>query len=106
MITVMTITADEQIDAVAVAAGITRKQARAAMDAVAGVVVAGLADDRIALRGLGIFSIQHRRRRNVTNPATGVPMEIPARDVIVFKPSKELRTRVEALRAPGGASRS
>lgn len=94
------ITTDDQIDAVAMAAGITRRQARKAMDAVSAVVIAGLtSDDRIVIQGLGTFAMHHRRLTRVRNPQTGHMMEVPARDAIAFRPAKQLRQRVEDLRA-------
>ena len=96
MIIAMTITRDEQVRAVAAAAGITAQQARFALDAVAGVVTAGLEDhDHVTIQGLGRFVVQHRGPRRVRNPATGMIMDLPATVAVRFKPSAYLRERVE-----------
>ncbi len=50
--------------------------------------------DSIELRGFGSFRIQDRPARNVRNPSTGETMRIEARKVPVFKPSKDLKDRI------------
>jgi DNA-binding protein HU-beta len=77
---IIAMTRKDQIDAVANVAGITREQARSALDAVAAVVRAGLEqeDERVSIVGLGAFSLRHRSPRLVRNPRTGVMMDLPA----------------------------
>lgn len=95
MIIGVAITKDNQIQAVAKAAGITARQARDAIDAVAAVVTVGLVEDgRVTLHGLGLFTTQRRAPRRVTNPATGVMMDLPSKTVVKFKPSSYVRDRV------------
>src|SRR3984893_2193131 len=48
----------------------------------------------IEVRGFGTFKIRHRKTRMARNPRTGAPVEVSARPVPVFKPSKELRALV------------
>lgn len=48
----------------------------------------------IEVRGFGTFKIRHRKPRMARNPRTGEPVEVVARPVPVFKPSKELRSLV------------
>ena len=48
----------------------------------------------IEVRGFGTFKIRHRKTRMARNPRTGSPVEVSARPVPVFKPSKELRAMV------------
>lgn len=94
MITGMT--KDDQIRIVSAQAGVTAAQARAAIESVVGVVIAGLVrDERVSLHGLGTFEVRRRSPRRVRNPASGVMMEVPAKMVVRFKPSVELRSRVE-----------
>lgn len=42
----------------------------------------------VVLPGLGRFSMKHRAPRTGRNPATGLPVEIPAKRVLSFKPTK------------------
>jgi integration host factor subunit beta len=51
----------------------------------------------IEVRGFGTFKIRQRRTRMARNPRTGTPVEVSARPVPVFKPSKELRALVATL---------
>ena len=48
----------------------------------------------IEVRGFGTFKIRQRKTRMARNPRTGAPVEVSARPVPVFKPSKELRAMV------------
>jgi integration host factor subunit beta len=48
----------------------------------------------IEVRGFGTFKIRKRKTRMARNPRTGEPVEVAARPVPVFKPSKELRALV------------
>ena len=51
----------------------------------------------IEVRGFGTFKIRQRKTRMARNPRTGEPVEVSARPVPVFKPSKELRQMVAEL---------
>jgi len=55
--------------------------------------------DRIELRGFGTFKVRHRKARTARNPRTGEPVAVPPRAVPSFKPSRDLRRRVD--RGPG-----
>ena len=50
--------------------------------------------ENIEVRGFGTFKIRKRKTRMARNPRTGDPVEVAARPVPVFKPSKELRALV------------
>src|ERR671928_250996 len=54
----------------------------------------------IEVRGFGTFKIRQRKTRMARNPRTGAPVEVAARPVPVFKPSKELRAMVAELEGP------
>jgi integration host factor subunit beta len=53
--------------------------------------------ENIEVRGFGTFKIRNRKTRMARNPRTGSPVEVSARPVPVFKPSKELRALVAGL---------
>jgi integration host factor subunit beta len=53
--------------------------------------------ENIEVRGFGTFKIRRRKTRMARNPRTGAPVEVSARPVPVFKPSKELRALVAAV---------
>lgn len=58
------------------------------------------AGDRIEVRGFGSFSLHHRPPRVGRNPKTGASVHVPDKHVPHFKPGKELRERVDVVRAP------
>lgn len=55
--------------------------------------------NNIEVRGFGTFKIRQRKTRMARNPRTGSPVEVSARPVPVFKPSKELRAMVAGVDA-------
>ncbi|WP_029552162.1 HU family DNA-binding protein [Thermocrinis jamiesonii] len=86
----------ELVSAIAKGAGITKKQADAALKAaVAAISDALKKGERVAIPGFGIFSVRQRASRKGRNPRTGAVIEIPARKVVVFKPAKDLREGVK-----------
>ena len=51
--------------------------------------------DHIEIRGFGTFKVRHRKARTARNPRTGEQVEVPPRVAPVFKPSRQLRSRVD-----------
>ncbi len=56
------------------------------------------AGGRIEIRGFGAFSLHHRPPRRGRNPKTGESMNLPAKVAVHFKPSKEMKSQVNASR--------
>ena len=54
--------------------------------------------ERIEIRGFGSFNLHHRPPRIARNPKTGEAINLPAKVAIHFKPGKEMRDRVNAVR--------
>ena len=74
---------------------ISKKDCARVVDAFLDAVKDALRDQKnIEIRGFGTFKIRRRKTRMARNPRTGEPVEVAARPVPVFKPSKELRTVV------------
>jgi integration host factor subunit beta len=65
-------------------------------DAVIGALKGG---DKIEIRGFGSFRTRQRNSRIGRNPKTGERVEVPAKKVPYFKPSKELRDLVNPQEA-------
>ena len=59
-----------------------------------GIIGALQNGDKIEIRGFGSFRIRQRKPRIGRNPKTGTKVEVPAKKVPYFKPSKELRDLV------------
>lgn len=75
--------------------GITKKDCALVVDGFINAVKQALIDQRnIELRGFGTFKVRHRKARMARNPRTGEPVEVPARPVPVFKPSRTFRDKV------------
>ena len=52
---------------------------------------------RIEIRGFGSFSLHKRNPRTGRNPKTGESVELGTKYIAHFKPSKEMRERVESV---------
>jgi integration host factor subunit beta len=74
---------------------ISKKDCARVVDAFLDAVKEVLSEqNNIEIRGFGTFKIRRRKTRMARNPRTGDPVEVAARPVPVFKPSKELRAKV------------
>jgi nucleoid DNA-binding protein len=51
-----------------------------------------LAGDRARIVGFGVMEIVERRSRRGRNPGTGATIDLPARRVIVFRPSRAIKS--------------
>ena len=85
----------ELIKKVAADAGLTQKQAAAAVDSgIAAVVDAVAAGEKVSLIGFGTFEKKHRGARVGRNPATGEAMKFAASNTPVFKAGKAFKDKV------------
>lgn len=83
------------INKIAESAKITKAQATDALNAVLDSVEGELkAGGKVTLIGFGTFSISRRDARSGRNPQTGATISIEARNVVKFKPGKELADAV------------
>jgi len=55
--------------------------------------------EKIEIRGFGSFRTRQRRGRVGRNPKTGAKVEVPAKKIPFFKPSKELKDFVNSAEA-------
>ena len=84
------------INFVAEDTGASKKDARTIINAVIAGVTEGLTTDRkVTLVGFGTFTSVDRAARTARNPKTGEPIEVPAKVVPKFKPSKNLKAVVD-----------
>ena len=80
-------------------AGITKKEAVAAFDALIRYVSESCQqNDRCAIPGLGTFHVTQRAAREGTNPRTKEKLTIPASTNVKFKAGKDLRDEVARAR--------
>ena len=74
---------------------LTRRDGEVIVDTLFESVIGALkSGDKIEIRGFGSFRTRQRNARVGRNPKTGDRVEVPAKRVPFFKPSKELRDNV------------
>ncbi len=79
----------------AIGPGVTKKDCALVVDGFLAAVKQALAQgENIEIRGFGTFKVRERKTRMARNPRTGDAVKVPSRSVPVFKPSKQLRTKV------------
>jgi DNA-binding protein HU-beta len=85
----------ELIDAIASEAGLSKADAKKALDGFVAATASALkAGDRISLVGFGSFSVSNRAARTGRNPQTGKEISIAAKNVVRFKAGAELSGKV------------
>ncbi len=83
------------IEAMASDSGISKAAAGKALDSMMANVKGALKKgDKLSLVGFGSFSVAKRAARLGRNPQTGATIDIPARNVVKFKPGSELKNSV------------
>ena len=87
----------ELVAKVAENAGLTKKDAEKAINAVFSSIEKALVDgDKVQMIGFGIFEVKERAARKGRNPQTGNEIDIPASKNPVFKAGKALKDAVNA----------
>ncbi len=87
----------ELVAAVAAQAGLSKKDAEAAVKAFTEVVAAELTKgEKVQLVGFGTFEVSEREARMGKNPKTGEPVEIAASKSPKFKAGKALKDQINA----------
>ncbi len=88
-------TKNELVEKIAGGAGISKKEAEAALEAVtAGISGALASGDNVKLVGFGTFTVSQRQARIGRNPKTGEAIDIPASKAVKFKAGKGLKDAV------------
>jgi integration host factor subunit beta len=57
-----------------------------------------LHEGRIELRNFGVFEVKRRKARKARNPRTGERVDVEPKNVVTFKPGKEMEERVRQMR--------
>jgi integration host factor subunit beta len=96
-----TMTKADLVEEVTKLGDLTRRDSETIVETIFDSVIGALrSGDKIEIRGFGSFRIRQRKPRIGRNPKTGTKVEVPAKKVPYFKPSKELRDLVN----PGAKS--
>ena len=89
-------TKQEFVDAVAGRAGMSKRDAGAAVDAVLDTITHTLkSGDSVTFTGFGKFSTSHRAARSGVNPRTGERVTIAATTVPKFSAGSQLKAAVK-----------
>jgi len=87
------------IEDVSRAVEMSRKDSEVIVETIFESIVKSLrSGDKIEIRGFGSFRTRQRQARVGRNPKTGARVDVPAKKIPYFKPSKELKDIVNGLR--------
>lgn len=82
----------ELVEKLAKEAGLSKKDARAALDGVVNVITKSLAKNQpVIITGFGKFETRKRKATTRMNPQTGQRIKTPAKTVPAFKAGKNLK---------------
>ncbi len=89
------LTKSEMLNKLVSATGLKKKDITNVLDAQNDLLAKVLKKEKkYKLQGLGIFSVRNRKARMARNPQTGAMVKVPAKTVIRFRVSKDLKTKV------------
>src|ERR687885_2946490 len=90
-----TVSTGQLIDDVAQRSGLTKAEAKKAVQAVVATLSERLGrGDRIQISGLGSFEVRERAARQATNPRTKEQVQVPASKAVGFRAAAALRGRL------------
>jgi integration host factor subunit beta len=90
----------ELIEEVSRVVEMSRKDSEVIVETIFDSIVRALRiNEKIEIRGFGSFRTRQRQPRIGRNPKTGTRVEVPAKRIPFFKPSKELK---DLVNGPGG----
>src|SRR5882762_9112204 len=96
----------ELIEEVSRVIEMTRKDSEVIVESIFDSVVNALRKgDKIEIRGFGSFRTRQCQPRIGRNPKTGTRVEVPAKRIPYFKPSKELKDLVNPEEAAAAAEK-
>jgi integration host factor subunit beta len=100
-----TLTKADLIEEVLRQTELPRKESETIVETIFDSIIAALQKgDKIEIRGFGSFRTRQRRGRIGRNPKTGAKVDVPAKKIPFFKPSKELKDFVNNSEAQASAA--
>src|SRR5262250_2056054 len=95
-----TLTKADLIEEVLNVTELPRKESETIVETIFDNIIAALQKgEKIEIRGFGSFRTRERRGRVGRNPKTGEKVDVPAKKIPYFKPSKELKDFVNSPEA-------
>jgi integration host factor subunit beta len=61
------------------------------------IILTLVSEGRIELRNFGVFEVKQRAPRKARNPRTGDKVYVPSKNVVTFKPGKEMEELVRKM---------
>jgi nucleoid DNA-binding protein len=95
-----TVTKKEIVKQISERIGLTQLKTKDIVQQAFDAIIDTLIEDpshRIELRNFGVFEVKRRKPRKARNPRTGDKVDVPAKNVVTFKPGKEMEERVRQL---------
>ena len=100
-----TLTKADLIEEVLRVTELPRKESESIVETIFDSIIESLQKgDKIEIRGFGSFRTRQRRGRTGRNPKTGEKVDVPAKRIPFFKPSKELKDFVNSPEAASMAA--
>ena len=95
------------IEEVSRLADVTRRDSEVIVETIFDSIVRSLrVGDKIEIRGFGSFRTRQRNPRVGRNPKTGDRVEVPAKKIPFFKPSKELKDLINTGSGEGASQKA
>ena len=78
--------------------GLTQLKTKDIVQRTLDAIIATLVEEgRIELRNFGVFEVKRRAPRKARNPRTGAKVFVPTKNVVTFKPGKEMEELVRKM---------
>jgi nucleoid DNA-binding protein len=93
------VTKKDIVKQIAASIGLTQLQTKEIVQQTFDAIVKTLLEvGRIELRNFGVFEVKQRKARKARNPRTGDKVDVPPKNVVTFKPGKEMEEKVRNLK--------
>lgn len=91
----MAVTKNDLIEQICQTTSFSKKESAEIVEAVFETLKSSLSSgENVKVSGFGNFAIKHKDSRIGRNPQTGEAIEISARNIVTFKPSTNLRQKI------------
>lgn len=78
--------------------GMTQLKTKEIVQRTLDLIIATLVEEgTIELRNFGVFKVKRRAARKARNPRTGEKVSVPPKNVVTFKPGKEMEELVKTM---------
>src|SRR3954463_2041890 len=93
-----TVTKKEIVRRISENLGLTQLQTKDIVQRTLDAIIQTLVSEgRIELRNFGVFEVKRRAPRKARNPRTGDKVYVPSKNVVTFKPGKEMEELVRKM---------